>query len=75
MNFHDSRMVTVLVDRPVYTELLNFNKTHGRVCNLSKTLRNLSGFTKCAENVQIDFNCLEEERKMIVEQLTSGVII
>ena len=75
LNFHDSRMVTVLVDRPVYTELRNFNKTHGRVCNLSKTLRDLRGFTKCAENVQIPFNCLDEERTMIIEQLTSGVII
>ena len=75
LNFHDSRMVTVLVDRPVYTELRNFNKTHGRVCNLSKTLRDLRGFTKCAENVQIPFNCLDQERTMIIEQLTNGVII
>ena len=75
LNFHDSRMVTVLVDRPVYTELKNFNKTHGRVCNLSKTLRDLKGFTKCAENVQIPFNCLDEERTMIIEQLVNGVII
>lgn len=75
LNFHDSRMVTVLVDRPVYTELRNFNKTHGRVCNLSKTLSELRGFTKCAENVQIPFNCLDEERTMIIEQLTNGVII
>lgn len=75
LNFHDSRMITVLVDRPVYTELKNFNKTHGRVCNLSKTLRDLKGFTKCAENVQIPFNCLDEERNMIIEQLVNGVII
>lgn len=75
LNFHDSRMITVLVDRPVYTELRNFNKTHGRVCNLSKTLRDLRGFTKCAENVQIPFNCLDEERNMIIEQLVNGVII
>ena len=75
LNFHDSRMITVLVDRPVYTELRNFNKTHGRVCNLSMTLRDLKGFTKCAENVRIPFNCLDEERTMIIEQLTSGVII
>ena len=75
LNFHDSRMVTILIDRPVYTELKNFNKTHGRVCNLSKTLRDLRGFTKCAENVQIPFNCLDEERTMIIEQLTNGVII
>ena len=75
LNFHDSRMVTVLVDRPVYTELKNFNKTHGRLCNLSKTLKDLKGFTKCAENVQIPFNCLDEERTMIIEQLVNGVII
>lgn len=75
LNFHDSRMITILVDRPVYTELRNFNKTHGRVCNLSKTLRDLRGFTKCAENVQIPFNCLDEERTMIIEQLVNGVII
>ena len=75
LNFDDSRRVTVLVDRPVYTELRNFNKTDGRVCNLSKKLRDLRGFTKCAENVQIPFNCLDEERTMIIEQLVNGVII
>lgn len=75
LNFHDSRMVTVLVDRPIYTELRNFNKTHGRMCNLSKTLGNLRGFTKCADNIQIPFNCLDEERTMIIEQLVNGVII
>ena len=75
VDFHDSRMVTVMVDRPVYSELKMFNKTHGRVCNLSKTLKNLKGFTKCADSVQIPFNCLDKEREMIIELLTSGVIL
>lgn len=75
VNFHDSRMVTVIVDRPVYSELKMFNKTHGRVCNLSKTLKNLKGFTKCANSVQLPFNCLDKEREMIIELLTSGVIL
>lgn len=75
VDFHDSRMVTVMVDRPVYSELKMFNKTHGRVCNLSKTLKNLKGFTKCANSVQLPFNCLDKEREMIIELLTSGVIL
>ena len=75
VDFHDSRMVTVMVDRPVYSDLKMFNKTHGRMCNLSKTLNNLKGYTKCADNVQIPFNCLDKEREMIIELLTSGVIL
>ena len=75
VDFHDSRMVTVMVDRPVYSDLKMFNKTHGRMCNLSKTLKNLKGYTKCANNVQIPFNCLDKEREMIIELLTSGVIL
>lgn len=75
VDFHDSRMITVMVDRPVYSELKMFNKTHGRVCNLSKTLKNLKGFTKCANSVQLPFNCLDKEREMIIELLTSGVIL
>ena len=75
VDFHDSRMVTVMVDRPVYSDLKMFNKTHGRVCNLSKTLKNLKGFTKCANSVQLPFNCLDKEREMIIELLTSGVIL
>ena len=75
VDFHDSRMVTVLVDRPVYSDLKMFNKTHGRMCNLSKTLKNLKGYTKCANNVQLPFNCLDKEREMIIELLTSGVIL
>ena len=75
VDFHDSRMITVIVDRPVYSDLKMFNKTHGRMCNLSKTLKNLKGYTKCANNVQIPFNCLDKEREMIIELLTSGVIL
>lgn len=75
VDFHDSRMITVMVDRPVYSDLKMFNKTHGRMCNLSKTLKNLKGYTKCADNVQIPFNCLDKEREMIIELLTSGVIL
>lgn len=75
VDFHDSRMVTIMVDRPVYSDLKMFNKTHGRMCNLSKTLKNLKGYTKCAENVQLPFNCLDKEREMIIELLTSGVIL
>ena len=75
VDFHDSRMITVMVDRPVYSDLKMFNKTHGRMCNLSKTLKNLKGFTKCANNVQLPFNCLDKEREMIIELLTSGVIL
>lgn len=75
VDFHDSRMITVMVDRPVYSDLKMFNKTHGRMCNLSKTLKNLRGFTKCADNVQLPFNCLDKEREMIIELLTSGVIL
>ena len=75
VDFHDSRMVTIMVDRPVYSDLKMFNKTHGRMCNLSKTLKNLKGYTKCANNVQLPFNCLDKEREMIIDLLTSGVIL
>lgn len=75
LNFHDSREVTVIVDRPVYQELVNFNASHGRVCNLSKKLGDLSGFTICNENVRLNFNCLKTEEEMLRSILSSGFII
>lgn len=75
LNFHDTREITAIVDRPVYTELRNFNATHGRMCNLSLTLKNLSGFTKCNENVKLNFKMLKQEEELLREIMTSGFII
>lgn len=75
LNFHDTREVTAIVDRPVYTELRNFNAIHGRMCNLSLTLGNLSGFTKCSENVRLNFKLLKQEEELLRELLSNGVVI
>lgn len=75
LNFHDTREITAIVDRPVYTELRNFNATHGRMCNLSLNLKNLHGFTKCNENVKLNFKMLKQEEELLREIMASGFII
>lgn len=75
LNFHDTREITAIVDRPVYTELRNFNATYGRMCNLSLSLKNLRGFTRCNENVRLNFKMLKQEEELLRKIMASGFII
>jgi hypothetical protein len=68
------RTAFLLYDRPTYQELAMFNHTYGRMCNLSKQLGSLKGFTQISNidlsGVQI---ATKQEADEIRELLKEGV--
>lgn len=54
----------------------NYAQTYGRPCNLTKKLKDLSGFTVCDNNIRLsNIVCTEEEQEEIRDLLTKGVIL
>lgn len=54
----------------------NYAQTYGRPCNLTKKLKDLSGFTVCDNNIRVsNIVCTEEEQEEIRDLLTKGVIL
>ena len=68
------RTAFLLYDRPVYQNLAMFNHTYGRMCNLSKQLGSLKGFTQVSN---IDLSGIQiatkQEADEIRELLREGV--
>ena len=68
------RTAFLLYDRPTYQELAMFNHTYGRMCNLSKQLGSLKGFTQISN---IDLSGIQiatkQEADEIRELLKEGV--
>ena len=74
--FHNNRSCYVIVNRPKADTISSYNSTHGKPCNLSKRLGNLHGMTKVNKDVQLkNISCTEEERNLIRELLTNGIIL
>ena len=74
--FHNNRTCYVIVNRPKADTISSYNSTHGKPCNLSKRLGNLHGMTKVNKNVQLkNISCTEEERNLLRELLTNGIIL
>lgn len=73
INCYETFDIFLIYDRPTYQELKQFNHTHGKKCNLSKTIFNLSGYT-VAYNVDTSGiqKATETEKEMIKEILESG---
>ena len=70
---YQTRNVFVVYDRPTYQNLVAFNHTHGRMCNLSKTLGLLTGFTRCNGNIDLSgVPCTDVEREELVSILSTG---
>ena len=68
-----NRTCYVVIDRPTYQDLKSFNHTRGRMCNLSKKIGSLRGFTICDSNVDLGgINATEDEKKEIVNILSNG---
>lgn len=66
----------IIIDRPTYQENTAFNHTKGRCCFLTKTLKNLSGFTIIDGNTDLSgISCLADEKNMILNILSSGFYI
>lgn len=54
----------------------NYAKTYGRPCNLTKKLKDLSGFTICDKNIRLSsIKCTQEEKEEIRNLLSEGVIL
>lgn len=73
---YQTRDAFLIYDRPTYQELKAFNRSFGRMCMLSRTLGNLTGFTQTSGMVDLSgIPCLEEERERIRALLSSGITI
>ena len=74
--FHNNRTCYVIVNRPKADIISSYNSTHGKPCNLTKRLGNLHGMTKVNKDVQLkNISCTEEERNLLREMLTNGIIL
>jgi hypothetical protein len=68
-----NRNCYVIIDRPTYDEIKSFNHTHGRTCNLTKTIKNLEGFTICNPNIDLsNVPATAEEKAEITQILSTG---
>lgn len=73
---YQTRDAFLIYDRPTYQELKAFNRSFGRMCMLSRTLGNLTGFTQTSGMIDLSgIPCLEEERERIRALLSSGITI
>lgn len=67
------RACFIILDRPTYQNLSAFNHTKGRLCNLSKNIGSLHGFTMCDSNIDLSgINCTDTEREELRSILSSG---
>ena len=74
--FHNNRTCYIIINRPKADLISAYNSTHGKPCNLTKKLGNLQGMTKVNKDVQLkNISCTEEERNLIRELLTNGIIL
>ena len=68
-----NRTCYVIIERPTYQELSQFNHTKGKMCNLSKTIGSLEGFTICDANIDLKgITATEQEKQEISSILSSG---
>ena len=68
-----NRTCYVVIDRPTYDNLSVFNHTRGRMCNLSKKIGNLRGFTICDSHVDLSgIAATDAEKNEIIKILSSG---
>lgn len=73
---YDPRQPFLVIDRPnAQTEISAYAATIGRVCNLSKTLSTLKGFTSVHDVHLDDVPCLESERQKLKAIMQKGFII
>lgn len=72
----DEQKVCVFVDRPVYTKPDKFEHQNGLMCNLTKRLGTLHGYTVVDNTVDLSgIPCNKHEREMLLQLLTSGVYL
>lgn len=67
-----NRTCYVIIERPTYQELSQFNHTKGKMCNLSKTIGSLKGFTICDANIDLKGICATEQEKQEISSILSS---
>ena len=68
-----NRTCYIVIDRPTYDNLKVFNHTRGRMCNLSKKIGNLRGFTICDSHIDLSgIVATDSEKDEIIKILSSG---
>lgn len=74
-SFLGIRYPYLLIEREVsnFSEL--YPNEYGVPLNATKTINELTGYIEMDENIHIELNCMDEEKTMIKELLTGGIII
>lgn len=73
---YEDRTCFIIIDRPQYTEVSKFGHTKGYKCQLTKTIKNLNGFLKTTDNVDLsNINAPKFCKDKILELLSSGVYV
>lgn len=68
-----NRTCYIVIDRPTYDNLKIFNHTRGRMCNLSKKIGNLKGYTICDSHIDLTgIVATDAEKDEIIKILSSG---
>ena len=68
-----NRTCYIVIDRPTYDNIKVFNHTRGRMCNLSKKIGNLNGFTICDSHVDLSgIVATDAEKDEIIKILSNG---
>ena len=68
-----NRTCYIVIDRPTYDNLKIFNHTRGRMCNLSKKIGNLKGYTICDSHIDLSgIVATDAEKDEIIKILSSG---
>lgn len=74
-SFIGIRYPYLLIEREVsnFSEL--YPNEYGLPLNVTKSISELTGYIEMDENIHIEINCMNEEREMLKELLTGGIII
>ena len=68
-----NRTCYIVIDRPTYDNIKIFNHTRGRMCNLSKKIGNLKGYTICDKHIDLSgIIATDSEKAEIINILSSG---
>lgn len=74
-SFLGIRYPYLLIEREVSNFSENYPNEYGLPLNVTKTINELTGYVEMDENIHIELNCMDEEKQMIKELLTGGIII
>ena len=73
---YESHLCYIIFNRPSVQYPKTYNHDYGRPCMLSQRIGDLSGFTKCCDNIDLTGIASTNEEKEIIKQLlTTGIYL